>query len=159
MKTHIRIISSLLLVLCSGPVMAQVEVTARAEVEIIETGAQGEQIVRREPATSVVPGTEVIYTITAKNTGTETAGHVVVTNPVPAQTVYVEGSATGAGTVITFSVDGGSTYDAPARLTVPDTDGKPRPAVADDYTHVRWSFTADLAPDQRTPVAYRARVK
>ena len=159
MKTHISIISSLLLVLFSSPAMAQIEVTTVAEVEVTETNARGEQIVKREAAISVVPGTEVIYTITAKNTGAEPAEQIVVTNPVPAETVYVEGSATGTGTVITFSVDGGKSYDAPARLTVTDTDGKPRPAVAEDYTHVRWTFRADLASDQQAPVAYRARVK
>lgn len=159
MKTPVSTIASLLLVLFSHPVMARIEVTAVAEIEVVETNDRGEQIVTRETATSVVPGTEVIYTITARNTGTEPAAHVVVTNPVPAETVYVEGSATGAGAAITFSVDGGTSYDIPAKLTVTAADGKPRPATAEDYTHVRWTFSADLAPDRQAPVAYRVQVK
>lgn len=159
MKTRISIISSLLLVLFSNPALAQIEVMTVAEVEIIETNVRGEQIIKRQAATSVVPGTEVIYTITARNTGKEPAGQIVVTNPVPAETVYVGGSATGADVDISFSVDGGKSWDVPAKLTVTDADGKPRPALAEDYTHVRWTFRADLAPDEQAPVAYRARVK
>ena len=159
MKTLISIIASLLLILFSRPLMAQIEVSTVAEVEVTETNAQGEQVTKRIAATTVVPGSEVIYTITAKNTGAEPAEQIVVTNPVPPETVYVRGSATGAGTVITFSVDGGMSWDVPARLTVTGPDGKPRPAVAEDYTHVRWTFAESLAPARQAPVAYRARVK
>ncbi len=101
----------------------------------------------------------MIYTITAKNTGSEPADNIVVTNPIPAQTVYVEGSAFGAGSQITFSVDGGKNYDTAGNLKVKDASGKSRAATAEDYTHVRWTLAFSLKPGESAPVWYRVRVK
>jgi len=159
MKTINLLSSFLLLVLFSGQAMAQIKVTTVAEVEVTQINKQGEKVVKRTKASRVVPGTEVIYTITAKNTGNEPADNIVVTNPIPKQTVYVEGSAFGAGTTITFSVDGGKTYNTPAKLTVKNAAGIPRPATAEDYTNVRWTLQFNLQPGQEAPVWYRARVK
>jgi len=159
MKTINLLSSFLVLALFSGPIMAQIKVTTVAEVEVTEINKQGEKVVKRTEAARVVPGTEVIYTVTAKNTGNEAADNIVVTNPIPEQTVYVEGSAFGAGTTITFSVDGGKTYNTPAKLTVKDAAGVPRPATAEDYTNVRWTLQFSLQPGQEAPVWYRVRVK
>ena len=159
MKPLTKLSTGLILAIFSSQLMAQIEITAVAEVEVSQTNELGEKIVKRTEATSVVPGTEVIYTITAKNTGTEVADKVVVTNPVPKQTVYVDGSASGPDTVITFSADDGKTYDTARQLMVTGTDGKPRPATAEDYSHVRWTFQFNLDPGQQADVWYRARVK
>lgn len=159
MKPINTISSILLLALFSTQVLAEIKVTTVAEVEITETNAKGEQVVKRTAATRVVPGSEVIYTITAKNTGNEAADNIVVTNPIPEQTVYVDGSAFGSGTAITFSVDGGKSYDTADKLTVKDTAGNPRTATANDYTHVRWTLQFSLQPGQEAPVWYRIRVK
>ncbi len=159
MKMPAKMSIALLLVVSSGPVMAQVELSTTAEIEIVEVQADGREVVRLESASRVIPGTEVIYTITAKNTGAQPADSVVVTNPVPLQTRYVEGSATGANTDITFSVDGGQSWGVAQSLTVIDANGEERAATADDYTHVRWTLQSGLAPDQQVPVWYRAQVK
>jgi uncharacterized repeat protein (TIGR01451 family) len=159
MKTLISISTAFLLAFVSSPLLAQIEVSTTAEIEVIEVNPDGTESVRRKAATRVVPGTEVIYTITAKNAGDEPADKVVVTNPVPAQTRYVEGSATGANTDVTFSVDGGNTWGQAESLTVADANGEPRAATADDYTHVRWTLKSSLAPSQQQPVWYRAQVK
>ena len=159
MKLLINISASLLLAIFSSQLMAQVEVTTVAETEVTETDAQGKKTVKRTAATSVVPGTEVIYTITAKNTGNEPASNIVVNNLVPAHTVYVDGSAFGADTVITFSVDGGKSYGKAEELTVKDASGNSRAAKAKDYTHVRWTLQIELQPGQQAEVWYRARVK
>lgn len=145
--------------LFSSLATAAVTLTTVAETEVAATGEDGREVVRRVPATRVVPGTEVIYTITAENTGAEPAGDIVVTNPVPAQTVYVDGSAAGPGTDIAFSADGGQTFDKPGDLVVTDAQGVSRPAAAEDYTHVRWRFRFELKPGQKAPVWYRVRVK
>ena len=110
MKTISNIFSILILAIFSHLAMADIELSTTAQVEVTETNAQGEKVVKRQPATQVVPGKEVIYTIRAKNTGTQPAGSIVVTNPVPQHTEYVEGSAFGSGTEISFSVDGGKSY-------------------------------------------------
>ena len=117
MKLLTKLSTSLILAIFSSQLMAQIEITAVAEVEVSQTNELGEKTVKRTAATSVVPGTEVIYTITAKNTGTEVADNIVVTNPVPEHTVYVDGSASGPDAVITFSADGGKTYDTARKLT------------------------------------------
>ena len=159
MKTLISISTAFLFALVSSPVLAQIEVSTTAEIEVIEVNPDGTESVRRKAASRVVPGTEVIYTITATNAGDEPADSVVVTNPVPAHTRYVEGSADGANTDITFSVDGGNTWGQADSLTVTDADGEPRRAVAEDYTHVRWTLKSELGPEQQVPVQYRARVR
>ena len=159
MKTLISMTTAFLLALMSSPVVAQIEVLTTAEIEIVEVNPDGSQTVTLKPASRVVPGTEVIYTITARNAGSEPADSVVVTNPVPAHTRYVEDSAAGANSDITFSVDGGKTWGRADTLMVPDANGELRQAVADDYTHVRWTLKSSLAPDQQAPVWYRARVR
>lgn len=159
MKTLFKIAIGLWCAVSGAQALAHIEVSTSAEIEVLEVNAQGEQIVKRTPATSVVPGTEVIYTITARNTGDVPADHVVVTNRVPEQTVYVDGSAAGPDAVVTFSVDGGKSYAAAEQLTVRDAAGEPRAATAADFTHVRWTFRTSLDPVQEVPVWYRARVK
>ena len=85
--------------------------------------------------------------------------NIVINNGVPQHTRYVVGSATGANTEITFSVDGGKTYNAEDKLAVTTKDGKVRPAVADDYTNIRWSYKGDLAPAQTGALVFKAVVK
>ena len=144
MKRLIYIGMLFILAAFSNQVLAQIEVKTVAEIEVTEIDKQGNKVVKRTAPTTVVPGTEVIYTITAKNTGTEPADNIVVTNPVPKETVYVDGSAFGAGTKITFSVDGGKSFDQAKNLTVKDASGKSRTPKAEDYTHVRWTFQFNL---------------
>jgi uncharacterized repeat protein (TIGR01451 family) len=159
MKPFFKLTSILAMALFSSLAMAEIKLTTTAETEITQTNAQGEKITKRVPATRVVPGSEVIYTITAKNSGSEPADDVVVTNPIPKQTVYIEGSAAGSGTDITFSVDNGKSFHPPAELTVPGPEGKPHPATAQDYTHVRWRLQFELKPGDAAPLWYRVRVK
>jgi uncharacterized repeat protein (TIGR01451 family) len=138
---------------------------AEMEIEVEQKQPDGKVVkVKKlvEPQ-KIVPGDEVMYTTTYRNNTAAPykAEHII--NPVPANTRYVDGSAFGAGTEITFSVDGGKTYKAPKDLTIKDKDdkGKPRerPAEAADYTHVRWSFTAPLEPGKEGFVRFRAQVK
>ena len=159
MKKLIKLSTPLILAMFSAHALAQIEVKTVAEIEVTEIDKQGNKVVKRTAPTTVVPGTEVIYTITAKNTGTEPADNIVVTNPVPKETVYVDGSAFGAGTKITFSVDGGKSFDQAKNLTVKDASGKSRTAKAEDYTYVRWTLQFKLQPGQEAPVWYRTRVK
>jgi hypothetical protein len=70
--------------------------------------------------------------------------------------LYKDGSAGGEGTVITFSVDDGKTYDVPGNLKVLDADGKERSAVASDYTHIRWTLEKSVSPEAVGYVSFRA---
>ena len=137
---------------------AGVEFTNKAEVDIT-TIKDGKKEVSRVPAKKVAPDGEVIYTTTFKNTIDKPISNIVVTNPIPANMSYSADSATGANTVITFSVDSGKTYDAPEKLTVAGKDGKQRPAQAADFTHIRWIYKGDLATGKSSDVGFKAKVK
>lgn len=130
------------------------------EIEVEEKGAKVKKLV---PPGKVVPGDEVIYTTTYTNNGTRPADKVVITNPVPTHTRYRDGSATGAGTRIVFSVDGGKTYGLREKLTVATKDPGGtdivRPATADDYTHIRWELRDAVAPGRNGFVRFRVVIK
>lgn len=149
----------LLLTMFSSHVIADIKLKTIAETEVKQVNAKGEVTIKRAAVKTAVPGTEVIYTIKARNTGKQNASSVVVTNPIPKQMTYVEGSAFGSGTNITFSVDDGKKYAKPGNLTVKDKNGKDVPATAKDYTNVRWTFNFALEPGKEAAVWYRARVK
>lgn len=136
-----------------------VELATKAEKEI-EVEEKGVKIKKAVPPQRMVPGDEVLYTVTYANKTAKPAERVIITNPVPRHTRYKEGSAAGEGTDITFSVDGGKTFAPRGRLTVSEKDksGKEaaRPATAQDYTHIRWTLKENVAPGRTGAVTFRA---
>lgn len=166
MPHHYRIALLLLAagqILCNMPVARaqSVELVTQVErvVEVIEKGAK---VKKTGPPVKIVPGDEVVYTVTYANKTGKPADQVVVTNPVPKHTRYKDGTAAGAGTDISFSVDGGKTFATPDKLTVTTTDkgGKAvvRPATAQDYTHIRWVIRQSVAPGRSGSVTFHAVV-
>ena len=143
----------------SALAQGKIELRSVAEVELEIEKANGEIELRRAPAEKVVPGDDVIYTITATNISAAPVGDVVVTDPIPEHMDYRDGSAIGNGTEITFSVDGGQSYDEPANLTVVMSDGTVRPAGAQDYTDIRWKFTEELSSGESRWVRFRATLQ
>ena len=102
---------------------------------------------------------ELIVQITFTNKGSEPAGSVQITNPVPQHMIYKGGSAEGGGTDIRFSIDGGDTYDTPENLKVKRDDGVERLAQPAEYTHLRWTLEDALKPDGTGQVWFRAVLK
>jgi len=100
-------------------------------------------LVKTVDRASAPPGAVLRYTVTYTNTGSSDAVTVEIVDPVPAGTTYVTGSASGAGMTITFSHDGGLSYDV--MDTVP-------------VTHVRWLKTSPLAPSGSGSVTFEATV-
>ncbi len=129
-----------------------------AEQEITVTGENGVETVERVPASKVVPGNVVIYTITARNVSDDPVDKVVITDPIPKHMTYTAGTAEGMHTEVRFSADGGETYAFAADLQIIGEDGQPRRAVAEDYTHIRWHFTVSIEPDQDHSVQFRAKL-
>jgi len=125
--------------------------------EEVTVNAAGETERHLVAADTVVPGEDVIYTITFENISDQPAENVVITNPISVDLTYVDGSAFGPGTVIEFSVDGGKTFAAQDHLMVA-TDAGERPAQADDFTHVRWTMQSDLAVGAQGVARFRARL-
>ena len=132
---------------------------AEREVEVVEKGVKVKKLA---PPDKMLPGDEVVYTVTYNNKTGKPAENVTVNNPVPRHTRYVDGSASGEGATITFSVDGGKTYATPDKLivTIKDKSGKDitRPAAASDYSHIRWVLKQNVAPGQNGLVRFRAAI-
>ena len=137
---------------------AGVEFTNKAEVDIT-TIKDGKKEVSRIPAKKVAPDGEVIYTTTFKNTIDKPISNIMVTNPIPANMIYSADSATGANTVITFSVDGGKTYNKPENLKIIGAEGKERPALAADYNAIRWAYKGNLDAGKSGAAIFKAKVK
>jgi len=134
----------------------EVKSTAEREVAVVNNGKKE---LKRAPVDKAVPGDVIIYTTTFKNLSGKPAGNIVINNPLPNDSVYQSGSASGANTVITFSVDGGKTFAAPGQLSVKTADGKTRPALATDYTHIRWAYQGELGVNKAGAVSFRAAIK
>jgi uncharacterized repeat protein (TIGR01451 family) len=133
------------------------ELKTVGEVEQTYVDAAGKTATRLVPAGKVVPGDEVIWTITANNICTAPAADVAVSNPIPEHMRYVGDTAFGPGATIEFSLDGNS-FALPAALTVTAADGSRRAARADEYSHIRWTLGRSMNPSETLIVRYRAKV-
>ncbi len=129
-----------------------------AEVESRSVEA-GREVVKLIPADRVVPGDRVLYTLEVRNTGATAVEVPIITNPVPEHMRYVADSAVGPGALVSYSTDGGRSFDRAENLKVPGTDGLLRPAVAADYTHIRWQLKNSLKANSIVFVRFRALVK
>ena len=157
MKRTITI--TVLALFLAGAAYANVELNTVALTEITTTNEAGQEVTTRVEAGKVVPGDEVIYTITFANRGTEPAADVVITNPIPEHMVFTKVEEGPSGAKVSISADGGSRYDAPRNLTVTDAKGQTRPAKASDFTHVRWTFQNPLEPGAEGSVSFRAQLQ
>src|ERR1700736_2597467 len=116
-----------------------IEVRAVAEVEI-KVGEAGREFAQLVPASRVVPGDEVIYTLEIRNAGPHDVAAPSVIEAVATHMAYLADTATGPGAEVTSSVDDGHTFAVPESLEVLGVDGRPRVAKAIEYTHIRWQL-------------------
>jgi len=121
-----------------------------------ENGVEQSQLVE---AARVLPGEELLFTVTYTNVGEQPAENITITNPVPEHMDYVVQSATGEDADITFSVDGGESFGEAQELAITDAQGSKRPAAAEDYTHIRWVVGSDVAPGTSGKVQFTAKVE
>ncbi len=133
-------------------------VRAIAEVES-RSNHGGREVRKLIPADRVVPGDRVIYTLEVRNGGANGVDAPSITYAVPDHMKYVADSAVGPGAEVSYSVDGGRSFDSAGNLHVPGIDGRPRPAVAADYTHLRWRLKNSLQANSVAFVRFRALVK
>ena len=137
----------------------KISIKAKKEVTVVKDGKEQKKQIT---ASKFAPGDIIIYTISYNNAGNVTATNAVIDDPVPEGTTYVTGSAAGAGTDITFSIDKGKTYQKPSYLLyeVKGAGGKNEKRVAspDEYTNIRWTV-ASIPAGGKGEVAFRVRVK
>lgn len=133
---------------------ACIALTTTAEVEKEVVNDKGEKKKVLVPAGKVVPGTEVVWTVTANNVCKQASDKVAINNAVPEHMTLVPNSAVGPGSQVTYSLDGKSFAPA-GKLTVQE-NGATRPARADEYKHIRWEFKNSLAPGASAYASFRA---
>ncbi len=155
----ITLLPLLLLAATAFAANGAVELVSLAEIEHVVKNADGSVTIQRQPASKVVPGDEVIYTMRYRNTGADPADDVVITNPLPEHMLLLRTDALPAGMTLTFSVDGGLAFDALSRLSVTDIHGRLRPATAADCTHLRWEFEYALDPGEAGAIGYVAQLQ
>jgi uncharacterized repeat protein (TIGR01451 family) len=131
-----------------------ISLKSKAEIDQEVVNEKGEKTIKRVEATKVVPGTEVIWTVTAENTCKQPSENVTINNPVPAHMQLVANSATGADADVSYSLDG-QTFAKPDQLTVAE-NGATRQARAAEYKHIRWVFKNPLAAGATATAAFRA---
>ena len=155
-----KILTGMILALLASSATAEGNLDVQTIVQKQETfvNAAGEAEQRLVTANVVVPGETVFYTITFTNISDESADNVVLTNPIAAGLVYVEGSAFGPGSDIQFSVDDGENFAAADELTVTE-DGELRAAEGKDFTHIRWVMRNDLAAGAQGTARFTAVLK
>lgn len=150
---------ALLLTVIATPVSAEaktaVSLSSDVFVEQNEVSADGKSRTILSEPKKVVPGDTLIFVVRYRNDSSETARNFIVTNPMPSAVAYVDD----AGESAQVSIDGGRSFGALADLQVPLSNGKFRPATADDVTHIRWKVESDLPAGKAGKFVYRGRVK
>jgi len=135
-----------------------VAVKAVAEVES-RVALNGREVVKLIPADRVVPGDQVIYTLEIRNTRAVAVPPPIVAYPIPDHMRYIADSAVGPGAEVSYSIDGGRTFDRPENLKVAGPDGQPHAATAADYTHIRWKLKHALKGNAVAFAHFRTVVK
>jgi len=93
----------------SAPALAEGFVAEQiVERVLVTTDENGSETRAYEIAEEVAPGDEVRYSLIYVNEGTEAVEDVNLVMPIPAEVTYIEASATGSATSVTYSDDGES---------------------------------------------------
>jgi uncharacterized repeat protein (TIGR01451 family) len=135
-----------------------IAVKAIAEVET-RVSRNGRDAIKLAPADRLVPGDQVIYTLEIRNLGSATLPPLSVPYAIPDHMRYIADSAVGPGAEVSYSIDGGRTFDRPENLKVAAPAGGLRPATAADYTHIRWQLKHSLKGNSVAFARFRAIVK
>jgi len=133
-------------------------IKAIAEVES-RSVVGGREVVKLIAADRVVPGDRVLYTLEVRNTGAKTLEAPIIIHPIPEHMRYVANSAVGPGAEVSYSIDGGRSFDSAENLHVNGVGGAPHTASAADYTHIRWRLKNNLKVNSVAFVRFRALVK
>ncbi|MCF7824637.1 MAG: DUF11 domain-containing protein [Candidatus Marinimicrobia bacterium] len=93
---------------------------------------------------SSFPGDTLSYTVTYLNIGSADAKLIIISESIPANTIYLENSASGESMSILFSHDGGFTYNSDQTAPV---------------TSIQYQRSLELAPLESGSVRYKVLVR
>lgn len=135
---------------------AQAETTVSIDVVREVDSAEGDS--ELQPVETAVPGEPLIYRIRLENTDPVPATSVGLSLPLD-DSLAIDPQSVSAETDIgvTFSVDGGESFDAFETLSVED-GGTTRQAQATDLTHMRIEI-AEVGAESTIAVSYDAVVR
>ena len=133
----------------------QIENELVAEVRV-ESTVRGQTLARFVPATAIVQGQTVYYTVRIHNPTPAPVRDVVTLQRIPANTSYVLGTAAGPAAEISFSIDGGKSFAAESQLRITEPNGVERRPVSSEYTHIRWRLRNALAPGATALARFQA---
>jgi uncharacterized repeat protein (TIGR01451 family) len=154
-------VSVLVAGLVASLALADSPVTGVIEALKVIVGENGEEIYL--PADEARPQDVIEYRLTYANHGDQAVSKLSITDPIPAGARYVAKTATSpkAATVL-FSADGAKTFHQwPVRVKQTDAEGREVwvDAAPDMITHIRWTLSGSLAPQDEIELSYRAEVE
>jgi len=136
-------------------------VTGTIEARKVVIGERGEDVFL--PADEARPQDVIEYRLTYANGGVEAVHNVSIVDPVPAGVQYLEKTAKApASGSVQFSIDSGKTFHAwPVRFKKAAAGGREvwADATPDMITHIRWTLSGGLKPEDEITFSYRATVK
>ncbi|MCT7951396.1 hypothetical protein NG798_16465 [Ancylothrix sp. C2] len=146
----------------------QLKLILNAQKQVIVKDENGKNKVSWQALgeTAVVqPGDILLYTVRGEESQKMPVNNFVVTQLIPAQTMYVLNSAevAGMGTAkmrIIYSIDGGNTFteNPTIQVTLPNGKVETQPAPADVYTHIRYVFDSPVVPESFR-ASYQVKVR
>lgn len=134
---------------------APVELSSDVFVEKTMQRSDGSFATILEKPNLVTPGDNLVFVVKYKNVGAKPAEKFVVTNPLPSAVVY-NGTSDGREIV---SVDGGNSWGYLSSLRVSKEEGKSRPALMSDVTHIRWNLNQPIAVGSGGKLIFRGIVR
>jgi len=137
---------------------APVEVISQVQELVQVVDQEGKKHLKAVKANEITPGDRILYTTTITNKGAQPSDKIVITNPVPAHSRYLDGTATGEHCIITYSADGGKSWGSAQSLKVRQKDGQWRAAEASDYTHIRWQYRGSLLPSEVKKISFQTQL-
>jgi uncharacterized repeat protein (TIGR01451 family) len=164
-KGYTLMLLEMMLIAVAAPSVAMADPNIQLDMIVakeVVTEVEGTAVVSWVTTQEIEPGEKLRYTVRYINIGDERATAVKIENPIPELTVYVSDSASGEGSKIVFSADGGKTYGAKDEVAYEaavfggGTDR--RVANPDRYTNIRW-LIEEIAPDSVGEVSFMVVVQ
>jgi len=155
---HASILTAALSLMNASYAASPIALSSKVQELVQVVDEKGKPHLKAVEADKIVPGDRILYTTVFKNNGDQASDKIVISNPIPANTRYLTGTAKGENCVITYSVDNGSSWGNVKSLKVKLKDGTVRAAKASDYTNIRWEYRRSLQPSEAKAVSFETQL-